>query len=89
MDEQNPQNPNHRSGDEHDDQYRAEDTGPVFGQPTPSEDNTTRPLPPYAPAPQQSWFDQYGQTQTTPTTTQTATRTNVPPDDTSMTKCSA
>ncbi len=32
-------------------------------QPTPGADPATRPLPPYAPAPQQSWFDQYSQPQ--------------------------
>ena len=85
MDEQNQNNQNDRPGNEHDDERRMDDTHPVFGQPTPPEDTTTRPLPPYNPAPrqqpaypsaqqpaQQSWFDEYSQPQRAQT--QTATR---------------
>ena len=43
MDEQNQNNQNDRSGNEHDDQRRMDDTHPVFGQPTPPR--TARPGP--------------------------------------------
>src|SRR5690348_4768293 len=82
MDEQNQNDQNDRPGSGYDDQRRMDDTHPVFGQPTPPEDTTTRPLPPYNPAPQrpaqqpaqQSWFDQYAQPQPAQAATQTATR---------------
>ncbi len=68
MDEQNPRYPENNQPDEnpgqdpgqeqggHDDQRDLDDTHPVFGPSTPAEDNYTRPIPPYAPAP--TYYDQ-------------------------------
>jgi putative serine protease PepD len=60
MDEQNPRYPeNNQPGENeggHDDRRDLDDTHPVFGPSTPAEDNYTRPIPPYAPAP--TYYDQ-------------------------------